>query len=119
MSELSYFSPGRTRQLAVLLWAAIVLAGLGAGLAGFLVGTGYARFAIFVATPAFLVLGTSAMGLRALREGAFAAKPWSASAGAVLILTGLVFANDPATILPSLVGILLVLLALLRDHGER
>jgi hypothetical protein len=119
MSDLSYFSPGRAKQLGILLWAAVVLAGLGAGLAGFLVGTGYAVFAIFLATPAFLVLGTSAMGLRALREGTFAAKPWSASAGAVLILTGLFFARDAVSILPSIVGILLVLLALLRDHGER
>jgi hypothetical protein len=119
MSDLSYFSPGRTKQLGILLWAAVVLAGLGAGLAGFLVGTGYAVFAIFVATPAFLVLGTAAMGLRALREGTFAAKPWSACAGAVLILTGLFFAQDAVSILPSIVGILLVLLALLRDHGER
>ena len=119
MSDLSYFSPGRTRQLDILLWAAIVLAGLGAGLAGFLVGTGYAGFAVFVAAPAFLVLGTSAMGLRALREGTFAAKPWSASAGLVLVLTGLLFAQDALSILPSMVGILLVLLALLRDRGER
>ena len=119
MSDLSYYSPGRTKQLTILLWSAIVLAGLSAGLAGFLVGTGYGAYAILVATPAFLTLGTSAMGLRALREGRFAAKPWSASAGAVLILTGLLFADDAVTILPSLVGILLVLLALLADHGER
>jgi hypothetical protein len=119
MSDLSYYSPGRTKQLGILLWAAIALAGLAAGLAGFLVGTGYAGFAIFVATPAFLVLGTSAMALRELREGNFAAKPWSAAAGTVLILTGLIFAKDAASILPSIVGILLVLLALLGDHGER
>jgi hypothetical protein len=119
MSDLSYFSPGRSKQLGVLLWAAIVLAGLGAGLAGFLVGTGHAGFAIFVGVPAFLVLGTAGMAMRALREGTFAAKPWSMAAGAVLILTGLFFAESAVTILPSLVGILLVLLALLADHGER
>ncbi len=119
MSDLSYYSPGRSKQLMILLWAAIALAGLGAGLAGFLVGTGHAGFAIFVATPAFVVLGTSAMAMRALREGTFAAKPWSAAAGAVLILIGLIYAQDAVSILPSLVGILLVLLALLADHGER
>jgi hypothetical protein len=119
MSDLSYYSPGRAKQLTILLWSAIVLAGLGAGLAGFLVGTGYPAYAILVATPAFLALGTSAMGLRALREGRFAAKPWSASAGGVLILTGLLLADDALTILPSIVGILLVLLALLADRGER
>ncbi len=118
MSDL-YYSPGRTKQLTILLWTAIVMAGLGAGLAGFLVGTGYAAYSILVATPAFLALGTSAMALRALRLGSFAAKPWSASAGAVLILTGLLLADDAVTILPSIVGILLVLLALLADHGER
>ena len=119
MSDLSYYSPGRTKQLTILLWSAIVMAGLGAGLAGFLVGTGYAAYSILVATPAFLALGTSAMALRALREGRFAAKPWSASSGAVLILTGLLLADDAVTILPSIVGILIVLLALLADHGER
>jgi hypothetical protein len=119
MSDLTYYSPGRTKQLMILLWAAVGMAGLGAGLAGFLVGTGHAGFAIFVATPAFVVLGTSAMALRALREGTFAAKPWSTAVGAVLILVGLVYAQDAVSILPSIVGILLVLLALLRDHGER
>jgi hypothetical protein len=119
MSDLSYYSPGRTRQLGTVLWAAIVLAGLGAGLAGWLVGTGFARPAIVVAAPAALVLGTSGMALRELREGTFAAKPWSTAAGAVLILTGLFFAQTAVSILPSIVGILLVLLALLRDHGER
>ena len=119
MSDLSYYSPGRTKQLGILLWAAIVLAGLGAGLAGFLVGTGYAQLAIVVAVPAALALGTSAMALRGLREGAFAAKWWSAAAGTVLIITGLFFAQSAVSILPSLVGILLVLLALLADRGER
>jgi hypothetical protein len=119
MSDLSYYSPGRARQLGFLLWAAIGLAGLGAGLAGFLVGTGFARFAIVVGAPAVLVLGAAGMAQRALREGTFAAKPWSTAAGAVLILTGLFFAQTPVSIVPSSVGILLVLLALLGDHGER
>jgi hypothetical protein len=120
MNELSYYSPGRAKQLTILLWAAVVLAGLGAGLAGFLVGTGHPGSAIVVGVPAFLVLGTAAMAMRALREGTFAAKPWSAAAGAVLILTGLFLAGETdVSILPSIVGILLVLLALLGDHGER
>jgi hypothetical protein len=119
MSDLSYYSPGRAKQLGILLWTAIVLAGLGAGLAGFLVGTGHADFAILVGVPAFLVLGTAGMAMRALREGTYAAKPWSAAAGAVLILTGLFFAQTAVSIVPSMVGILLVLLALLGDRGER
>jgi hypothetical protein len=119
MSDLSFYSPGRAKQLTALLWAAIVLAGLGAGLAGFLVGTGHAGFAIFVGVPAFLVLGTAGMAMRALRGGTFAAKPWSIAAGAVLILIGLVFADSAVSILPSIVGILLVLLAMLADRGER
>ena len=41
------------------------------------------------------------------------------AAGAVLILTGLFFAQTPVSILPSMVGVLLVILALLADHGER
>ena len=119
MSDLSYYSPGRSKQLGVLLWAAIVLAGIGAGLAGFLVGTGRPGDAIYVGVPAFLTLGTAGMALRAVREGTFSAKPWSTAAGAVLILVGLVFAGSDVIILPSIVGILLVLLALLGDHGER
>jgi hypothetical protein len=119
MSDLSYYSPGRAKQLGILLWTAVVLAGLGAGLAGFLVGTGHADFAILVGVPAFLVLGTAGMAMRALREGTYAAKPWSAAAGAVLILTGLFFAQTAVSIVPSMVGILLVLLALLGDRGER
>ena len=119
MSDLSYYSPGRSKQLGVLLWVAVALAGIGAGLAGFLVGTGRPGDAIYVGVPAFLALGTAAMALRALREGTFASKPWSLAAGAVLILTGLVFAQSAVSILPSMVGVLLVLLALLGDHGER
>ena len=119
MSDLSYYSPGRSKQLGVLLWVAVALAGIGAGLAGFLVGTGRPGDAIYVGVPAFLALGTAAMALRALREGTFASKPWSLASGAVLILTGLVFAQSAVSILPSMVGILLVLLALLGDHGER
>jgi hypothetical protein len=37
----------------------------------------------------------------------------------VLILTGLFFAQTAVSIVPSMVGILLVLLALLGDRGER
>ena len=69
--------------------------------------------------PRSEVTGAAAMAMRALREGTYAAKPWSIAAGAVLILTGMVFGDDPLSILPSIVGILLVLLALLRDRGER
>lgn len=119
MNDVSYFSPGRSKQLGVLLWSAIVLAGLGAGLAGFLVGTGHPGDAIFVGTPAFLVLGTAGMALRELRSGTFAAKPWSLAAAGVLILTGVVFAQDPVSVVPSIIGILLALLAILGDHGER
>lgn len=119
MSDLSYYSNGRARQIGILLWAAIVVAGLGAGLAGFLVGTGHAGSAIFVGVPAFLILGTAGMAMRALRVGAFAAKPWSIATGAVLILVGLFFAQSAVSILPSMVGILLVLLAMLADRGER
>lgn len=119
MSDVSYYSPGRAKQLGILLWAAVGLAGLGAGLAGWLVGTGFAGPAIIVAVPAVLVLGTSGMALRELRQGNFAAKPWSASAGAVLILSGLFFAYSGVGILLSIVGVPLVLLALLGDHGER
>ena len=119
MSDLSYFSPGRSKQLTVLLWSAIVLAGLGAGVAGLLVGTGQAGASVLVGVPAFRVLGTAGMALRGLREGAFAAKPWSLAAAGVLILTGVVFAQDPVSIVPSIIGILLALLAILGDHGER
>ena len=119
MSDLSYYSPGRAKQIGILLWVAVLLAGLAAGLAGWLVGTGYGRYAIVLAIPALLILGTAGMALRRLREGGYTAKPWTVAAGAVLILTGLFFAQTPVSILPSMVGVLLVLLALLADHGER
>ena len=119
MSDTSFYSPGRTKQLGILLWAAIAMAGLAAGLAGWLVGTGNAAVAIVVAVPALLLLGTSAMALSALRAGSHAAKPWSACAGGVLVLAGLGFANGEVSILFSILGVLLLLLALLRDEGER
>ncbi|HET8962101.1 hypothetical protein [Nocardioides sp.] len=119
MSDLSYYSPGRARQIGILLWAAIVLAGLAAGLAGWLVGTGFGPEAIVMAVPSLLILGTSGMALRALREGTLAAKRWSIAAGVVLIMIGLFFAQTPVSILPSIVGVLLVLLAMIADHGER
>jgi hypothetical protein len=119
MSDASFYSPGRTKQLVILLWAAIAMAGLAAGLAGWLVGTGNPAIAIIVAVPALLLLGTSAMALSALRAGSHAAKPWSASAGGVLVLAGLGFAKGEVSILFSILGVLLLLLALLRDDGER
>lgn len=115
----AYYSPGREKQLRILLWVAVGLAALGTILAGYLVGTGYLRPGVFVAVPAGMVLALAGMGLRELREGNWAAKPWSAAAGAMLILSGLVFAQAVWSLVPSVIGILLVLMALLGDHGER
>lgn len=119
MSDVSCYSPGRARQIGILLWAAIVLAGLGAGLAGWLVATGFPPEAIVVAVPSLLIVTTSGVALRALREGTPGAKRWSILAGGVLILVGLFFNQTAASMLPSIVGILLVLLAMLSDHGDR
>ena len=119
MSDPSHYSPGRTKQLRILLWVAVGLGGIGGVLAGYLAGTGYGRSALFFAVPAGLTLATAGMALRELGEGSRTARPWTVGAGAVLILTGLLLAQTVFSLLPSVVGILLVMLALLRDVGER
>ena len=119
MSDISHYSAGRTKQLRILLWLAVGLAGLGAMLAGALAGNGYGRFSLFLAVPAGLVLVTAGMALRRLAGGDRAAKQWTVAAGVVLVLTGLLLAETAFSLLPSVAGILLVLLAVLRDVGER
>ena len=119
MSDLTHYSPGRTKQLRILLRVAVGLAAVGGALAGALVGTGYGRFGLVVAVPAGLVLATAGMALRELGGGSRTARSWTVAAGAVLIGSGLLFAQTAVSLLPSMVGILLVMLALLRDVGER
>ena len=111
-------SPGRAQQLRYLLRAAVVVGALCLGFAvlAFLAG-GSARFATFLAVTAIAVVVTSVLTLRALALPGAAARWGSVASGGLLVVAGLLLASAVVGILPSIVGILLVLLALLPEDG--
>jgi hypothetical protein len=118
MTPVSY-SAARTQQLRVLLWVAFGMGAAALGLAVFvLVGGGSARFAAFLAVPACALLPSSLLSVRSLDGPGSAARIGTVLTGGALIVVGLLLASVVIGILPSIVGILLVLLALLPDAGE-
>ena len=113
------YSPGRAQQLRYLLWAAVVLGAAFVGLAVFVaMAGGSARFAVFVAVPAFVLLPSAMMTLKAMEQPGLGARIGCLLTGGILIVVGLLLASAVVGILPSIVGILLMLLALLPDGGE-
>ena len=113
------YSPGRSRQLGILLWVAVVLAAAMVAFGVFFLTIGYPGYALVVVAPAVLLLGSAATSLRLLRAGGRGGKIGSVVTGAVLILIAMLFANSALSLLPSIVGVLVLLLALLRDVGDR
>ena len=112
------FSPGRAQQLRYLLWAAVVLGASFVGLAVFVAMVGGSiRFAVFVAVPAFVLLPSAMLTLRAMEQPGLGARIGCLLTGGVLIVVGLLLASAVVGILPSIVGILLMLLALMPDGG--
>lgn len=116
---LVIFSPGRAQQLRILLWATVVIGALLAALATFLlVVGGPVRFALFVAVPAVLVLVLAVIALRRLEQRGAAARWWTVATGVLLILLAVLLTQAAVGLLPSIIGVLLVLLALLPDVGD-
>ena len=113
------FSPGRAQQLRSLLWAAVVLAAACLALALFVaVAGGSLRFAAFLAVPASVLVPSAMLTLRAMEQPGPGARIGSLLTGGLLIVVGLLLASAVVGILPSIVGILLLLLALLPARGE-
>lgn len=116
---LAVYSPARARQLRFLLWAAAALAAAFLALAVLVVLAGSPRFGLFLGTSSALALLTAVVSLRLLAERGRPARNSAAVAGVLLMLVGLLVANAALSVLPTIVGVLLVLVALVRDHGER
>lgn len=117
---LVIYSPARAKQLRYLVWAAFVMGAATLGLAVFIaVLGGSLRYATFVAVPAVVLLATAMLTLRALEERGFEARVWCLLTGGVLVVVGLLLASAVVGILPSIVGVLIVLLALLPDVGDQ
>lgn len=117
---LVIYSPGRAKQLRYLVWAAFGMGAASLGLAVFIaVLGGSLRYATFVAVPAVVLLVTAMLTLRALEHRGFEARVWCLLTGGVLVVVGLLLASAVVGILPSIVGVLIVLLALLPDVGEQ
>jgi ATP/ADP translocase len=117
--SVAVYSPARAKQLRILLWAAVVLAAAFIGLAVFVVTMdGSTRFALFLGSSSVLVLLTAMFSLQLLEERGRPAKVGAAATGGLLAVVGLLLANLALGILPTIVGVLLLLVALLRDHGE-
>jgi hypothetical protein len=79
---------------------------------------GSVRFALFLGVSATLVLLTAMFSLQLLEDRGRAAKAGAAATGGLLAVVGLLVANVALGVLPTVTGILLLLFALLRDHGE-
>lgn len=117
---LVIYSPGRAQQLRYLLWAGFILAAAFVGLATFiLIAGGSARFAAFVAVPSIVLLPSAMLSLRALEERGRAARLGCVVTGVLLVAVGLFLTALVVGILPSIVGVLIVLLALLPDVGDQ
>jgi hypothetical protein len=113
------YSVDRATQLRMLLYAALVVAGLLALAAVWGLATGFPLFAVAMALPAVTVAGSALASLRHLRRRSLAAKVMCVMTGVLLVLVGLILAQLVVGILPSIVGVLLILLALLKDVGAR
>lgn len=114
------YSPGRAQQLRLLLWSAVVMAAVATALALWVVIVGGStRFALFVALPNLLLLVLTARTLQLLEDRGRGARFGAVGVGVLLLLIGLVLASAVIGIIPSIIGILVLLLALLPDVGDQ
>ena len=119
MATLVLYSEARARQLRVLLWAAVVVGGLLIGLATFaLVLAGPSRYVVTLTVAAVLLLATAVTALRRLEDRGLPARWWSVLAGVLLMVLGLFLTSIALGVLPSILGVLLVLMAVLPDTGD-
>lgn len=117
---LVIYSPGRAKQLRILLWSSVVVAAAFSGLAAWiLIVGGVARFALFLAIPGLLLLASATRTLQLMEHRGTGARFGSIGTGIVLLLIGLVLANSALGIIPTILGILMVLLAVLPDVGDQ
>jgi len=108
-AEGSPYSAARATQVRYVLVAAVV------------VGVLLLVLAVFVPlalVPAVLVLVSSGLALRLLRDGRRGARWAAAGAGAVQVLLGVWMARSGLGLIPSIVGVLLLLLALLPEADD-
>lgn len=113
------YSPGRAKQLRALLWASVVVAALFTALAVWVLLVGSTvRYAFFLAIPGLLLMLASARTLKALEERGRAARVGALLTGGLLVFIGLVLASVTLGILPSILGVLILLLAVLPDVGD-
>jgi hypothetical protein len=119
MATVVLYSEARARQLRVLLWAAVVVGALLVALAAFaLVLAGPSRYVLMVTVPAVLLLATTVTALRRMEHRGPAARWWSVGTGVLLMVLGLFLTSLALGVLPSILGVLLVLMALLPDTGD-
>ena len=105
-SGVPAYSPARATQLRYVLVAAVVV-----GVLLLVLGL----FAPLALVPAVLVLVSSGLALRVLKDGRRGARWAAVGAGAVQVLLGVWMARSGLGIIPSIVGVLLLLLALLPE----
>lgn len=103
------YSPARATQLRYVLVAAVVV-----GVLLLVLGL----FAPLALVPAVLVLVSSGLALRLLKDGRRGARWGAVAAGAVQVLLGVWMARSGLGIIPSIVGVLLLLLALLPEADD-
>ena len=116
------YEPARARQLRILLWVVVGVGVLLAVLAllYLLGGSNPALVLLVVVAPAMLMLGLGSKSLQLLGRGEPQARSWVAGTAGVVVLTGVLFSRTGPGLLLTVVGILLLLVALLpaRHAGQ-
>jgi hypothetical protein len=105
------YGPARTTQLRALLWVALVLAVLMVALSGAAVASGSVRWGLAVGVVALAGGVVAAVGVRDRSNARL--RTLSLLSGGCQALVGVLLAASVLGILPSIVGILQVLVALL------
>ena len=114
------FSPPRVSQLRAFLIAAVVI-GVVVVVLGVLslAEDGADRPTVTILVVGCLAVATAAVGVRLLPERDRAAQLTYVAAGMMQVSLGILLADGAVGILPSIIGVLLVMLTLLADTGDR
>ncbi|MFC4786458.1 hypothetical protein ACT8ZV_18425 [Nocardioides sp. MAHUQ-72] len=115
------YEPARARQLRILLWVVVVVAALMAvfALAFLAAGSDPLLVLLVVALPAAVMLGLSARTLKLLGRADPRAGSWVVGTAWVVVLVGLLLSRTGPGLFVTIVGILLLLIAVLPGRDAR
>lgn len=119
VTDLALYSPARARKLSWLLWGAVVIALLFAGLATWvLIAEDVPRVALLAILASLVLLVSAARTLALMKTRGRAARFGVILTGLLLIVTGLFVPGALAGLVALVLGLFLLLLAVLPDVGD-